>query len=215
MNKMHKLIIAALFIPLSTWAVDNKNEKCFNFDQSIKDPLKLPPTALAKKDISDAGVMKQRGSGFWGLARGQVNYSIQHLYQRLLDHSTIKDAKKAKLKTYEQERTGYKDFHLLMVTFPTPVMDVKWEEEWAYKLAEGTDENPKKYVISYQKTNGTKYIPHLCGSIVLTSTGPQTTDVYLYEEINALGKRSPKDTIQGHLGTLNTLRKPASETKKD
>jgi hypothetical protein len=52
-------------------------------------------------------------------------------------------------------------------------------------------------------------MPHLCGSILLTAINSNTTDVYLYEEIDALGKRSPKDTVEGHLGTLATLRKGA------
>jgi hypothetical protein len=179
---------------------------CFNFDTLIKEPLRKAPELNPKKDATASGKLPAPKGGFWGLARGIVNKPIGKLYEQLLDHYTIKSPEKVKLKVYPQDRDGYQDFHLVMVSAHTPIMDIKWEEDWGYVIKEGTKQEPKSIVISYQKTAGTKFIPHLCGSIVLNSKGPNSTDVYLYEEIDALGKRSHQETVSGHVGTLNTLR---------
>jgi len=178
---------------------------CFNFSQDVNDPLHPPITIKAKADATASGDAGERG--YWGAARGVVDKPIQKIYAKLLDHYTIKDPAHSKLHVYEQPNPKFQDFHLVMVTVETPMMDVSWEEQWAYKVLNGTKQDPKKVLISYQKTDGTKFVPHLCGSIVLEQLSATKTDVYLYEEINALGKRSSKDTVKGHLGTLATLRK--------
>lgn len=201
------VISISLFVgAVGSWADTSPSQPCFDFSSPIKATLKKPVQSKPKGDVTDSGELSSPKKGLWGLARGPVNFPIQKVYQQLLNHYTIKDGSRAKLKVYPQERTGYQDYHVVMVKLATPLMDVDWEEEWGYVIAEGTEADPKKVIISYQKTNGTKYMPHLCGSIMLTATNPNTTDVYLYEEINALGKRSHKDTVKGHLGTLTTLR---------
>jgi len=186
---------------------------CFDFNNPIKEPLRNPPAARSKKDIGDSGNLPLKG-GVWGYARGQVNYPIESIYQKLLDHYTIKDPKRAKLKVYPQDRPGFRDFHVVMVKAILPAIDIHWEEDWGYVVTEGTEAAPKKIVISYQKTNGTEYMPHLCGSIVLNAVDSKSTDVYLYEEVNAFGKRSHKDTVHGHFGTLSTLRKAQATASK-
>ncbi|MEO5970320.1 MAG: hypothetical protein ABIQ95_10375 [Bdellovibrionia bacterium] len=187
---------------------------CFDFNVPVKAPLKTYNFGKStNKDTTESGKLPDSKGGIWGSALGKVELPIQSIYQLLLDHYTIKNPEKVKLKVYPQERNGYQDFHVLMVTASAVVFKVNWEEEWAYKIIDGTSANPKKVVISYQKTTGTDYIPHLCGSIVLNSLGPKLTEVYLYEEVNALGKRSPQDTVKGHIGTLNTLRQQLTASK--
>jgi hypothetical protein len=204
----NNFITCLVFLGLTTSSTSSADstQPCFDFNSTVKAPLREAVSLKPKKDNTLSGTLATPKSGLWGSARGEVNKPIQKLYEELLDHYTIKSAKKTKLRVYEQDRPGYNDFHVVMVTLPTPVMDVKWEEEWAYAVTEGSKTAPKTIVISYQKTSGTKYVPHLCGSIVLKSISPTSTDVYLYEEINALGKRSHQETVKGHLGTLATLR---------
>jgi hypothetical protein len=186
------------------------NGLCFDFNSPVKVPLGKSTEFNPKKDFTKSGKFSSPKTGIWGLVQGEVNRPIEKIYEQLLDHFTVKDSKRVKLRVYPQERSGFQDFHLVMVTLPTPLMDVKWEEEWGYVITDGTEANPKTVVISYQKSNGTKYVPRLCGSIVLKFTSPTSTNVYLYEEIDSLGKRSHKDTVQGHLGTLKVLRQGKS-----
>jgi hypothetical protein len=204
-----KIAFLALTAMLTAPSVDAaQTAKCFDFKTLVKEPLREPIATLSPKDSTAAG--KIEGKGVWGAARGRVNASIQDVYQRLLDHYTIKDPTRVKLRVYKRTRPNYMDFHMVMVELkPAPMITLDWEEDWGYFLADGTPEAPKKIVISYQKTDGTDYIPHLCGSIVLKAVTPGATDVSLYEEIEALGKRSGNDTAKGHLGTLATLRAPA------
>jgi hypothetical protein len=201
------LISAFLLLLASPSPARAADTACFDFDKKVTAPLRAPLPAKQGKDTSESG--KTPGKGIWGAMRGEVNRPIQALYHQLLDHYTIKDPARIKLKVYDQERAGYSDFHVVMITLNLPMTTLNWEENWGYATTEGTDADPKRIVISYQKTTGSSFLPHLCGSIVLSATSKDSTDVYLYEEIDALGKRSPDETVKGHRGTFRTLRTPA------
>ena len=213
MNQSPALSLRVLILPCilfmnTQFALASDNENlCFDLKSPIKSPLRTPIPFHPGKDTFESGKLEKPKKGLWGSARGEVKFSIKKVYDLLLDHYIIKSPDRIKLRVYPQDRIGYQDFHLVMVTLPTPIIDIKWEEEWGYVITQGTEDIPQSVVISYQKSSGTSYVPHLCGSIVLNSLSPTSTDVYLYEEINALGKRSHEDTIKGHLGTLETLRK--------
>jgi hypothetical protein len=201
------LCFYSLFSQVTAYCETPPPSGCFDFSAPVKKPLRDTMPPLNVTDTSESGHLQAPQKGIWGSARGKVGYSIQYVYNQLLDHYTIKDPKRVKLKVYPQEKEGVQDFHVVMVTAITPIMDIHWEENWSYVISEGNEKAPKTIVISYQKTGGTQYIPHLCGSIVLKALSANSTDVYLYEEVNALGKRSPEATVQGHFGTLATLRK--------
>ena len=180
---------------------------CFDFSQPIKSPLMAPIPMKLKADARASGTTPSKS--VWGAARGIVNKPIQLVYTELLDHYTVKDRNRVKLRVYEQPMAGFQNHDVVMVSLDTPVSKVEWEEEWGYVLKDGTAEAPKDIVISYQKSNGTAFMPHMCGSIEIKSIDANSTDVFLYEEINALGKRSGDETVKGHIGTLATLRKSA------
>lgn len=182
-------------------------EKCFDFNHPITSALKDPiPLKKNKKDALASGANKEKDF-YWGGVRGMVDKPLAQIYTQLLDHFTIKDRSRVKLRIYDQPREGFDKYHLVMVSLETMLATVDWEEQWGYTITEGTPAAPKALLISYQKSDGSKYIPHMCGSIVLKEASANSTDVFLYEEINALGKRSPEDTVKGHIGTLAALRK--------
>lgn len=214
MNIRNAAVLALTLVPLQLSeppATASAPAACFDFEAAspISQPLRPPIPLKGRKDATASGTLQ--GKGVWGAARGVVNFPIQVVYKQLLDHYTIKDRSRVKLHVYEQEHSGYMAFHLVMVELkPAPMITLNWEEDWGYNLASGTPGDPKKIVISYQKTTGTSFIPHLCGSIVLEARPDGATDIALYEEIEATGKRSSEDTAKGHLGTLATLRKIAS-----
>jgi hypothetical protein len=89
---------------------------------------------------------------------------------------------------------------------PFPFVTVKWSEEWAFSLLEGTASEPKKILISYEKIDGTTHIKHLCGNILITADSDSSkSHVFLYEEAEATG-RSQEDTVKGLKGTLEAIR---------
>ncbi len=186
--------------------ISRAQEPCFDFEHPIIKPLR-PPIPMKKKGDARASGKLQAGGG-WAAARGKVQHPIGEVLQRILDPSTIKDTKKAHIEVKRQQRTGYYVFETFSIdSKPAPFVSLQWEEDWGFVIAQGTPEKPEEVVISYEKTSGTDYIHHLCGSIVLRALGASATDVYLYEEIDATG-RSPEDSLKGHLGTLRTLRRP-------
>jgi hypothetical protein len=167
--------------------------------------------------------------GVWGATSGVVDLPIQTVYEELLNHYLIKNQKKVKLRVYPQERPGFQDFHLVMVSTPAPDSEqgsknshsstvhnpeIHWEEEWRYILTDGTGAAPRKYLITYEKTSGSSWVPHLCGSMVLTALGRYRTNVDLYEEVVALlSGHSTLETIQNPLGfTLTALRNRITST---
>lgn len=180
---------------------------CFDFEKKIVSPLHASIRPGSRRDASASG--HAASGAVWGAARGTVNLPLSRIYAKLLDPYVIKDRSKVELRIYDQDRAGYQDFHVVMVELhATSFLTVNWEEEWGFAIAQGTSMDPVEAVISYQKTNGTAAIRRLCGSIVLTRLTPGSTDVYLYEEIDALGRRTPEETAKSHLGTLKTLRSP-------
>jgi hypothetical protein len=196
---------------------------CFSWDQRVDLPLRPRPgktplgdstggTAIASPLTADgtaSGALEAVSDGLWGAAWGSVSAPLQALYSLLLDPKTIKDPEKVRFQFQALKKPPYLDFHVVDLSVSAILFRVEWQEEWAYALTAGTPQAPQGVTISYQKASGTRYLRHLCGSIVLTALTPELTDVYLYEEISAFGKRSSEDTVQGHLGTLQTLRKLA------
>lgn len=97
-----------------------ESKLCFDMNQPIKTPLKSPISAKAGRDASDSGAFGKKG--VWGAARGSVKQPIQEVFQKLLDHYTIKDPEKVKLKVYDQEQNGFMAFHVVMVeAHPLPM----------------------------------------------------------------------------------------------
>jgi hypothetical protein len=92
-----------------------------------------------------------------------------------------------------------------IVIKPVFFITIEWSEEWGFALKQGTVDKPEAIVISYQKTEGTSHIKHLCGNIYLQSLSATSTGVFIYEEVQA-DRRTSKDVLNGLTGTLRTLR---------
>jgi hypothetical protein len=188
-------------------SADDPPPLCFDFDQRIDTPLQPPLPLVEGRASVDFGTYP---SGVdWASHRTVLDQPIGALHAKLLDHRNVKDMAKTTLKTTELERPGYLQFHMVDVVVSIRSllvrMKVAWTEAWAYCLVEGTAEEPRKIVISYQKVAGTKHIRRQCGSYVLTARDDGTTDLSMYEEVKA-SRRSAKDTRDMHLGILRNLR---------
>jgi hypothetical protein len=211
------LLILALLGPLQglLWtpaladeaAGQMKSKPCFDFS---KKPIPLPKKVTSLEDATLPRVSSKSGrmsaNMFWGAARGQVGRPIQELIQEIAAHETMKSARVTGMAVIPQETQDFLIRQQVEYTvIPFMFVKIKWTEDWAFNLTQGSKEDPKEVQIFYQKTEGTAHIKHLCGTIVLNRLDPKITDVFIYEEAQATS-RSEQDTVKGLIGTIRTFR---------
>jgi hypothetical protein len=196
-----------LLLALAVPARADPGGTCFDFSQRIVEPLRPPLPPVEGRDNVDFGTYPNGVD--WAARRTVLPMPIAVLYAKLLDHDNVKDMKKTTLTTKVLERPGYLQFHLVdvVVTIRALFLKVKvaWTEAWGYTLVEGTEADPRKIVISYQKVAGTSHIRRQCGSYVLQARDEAATDLSMYEEVKG-DHRSAKDTRDMHAGILENLR---------
>lgn len=190
---------------------------CFDFSEQITKPLMRPPELKPGSILSQEGIRKGDQVEFAG-ARAIIQRPIKEIYEWLLDHTNWKDMNKTKLKVLESHKAGYTAFHTVDVDVNVwAFINLQWVEQWAYALDEGTEKNPKRYQISYQKLSGTGHIKRLCGSITLKDAGKNKTDAYFYEE--ALADRyhwqNMLEMHQNNIRRLNTKNDASAKASKE
>lgn len=182
---------------------------CFNFSRPIVEPLgpEVPPSI----DGRDVHVFGTRPDGVdWAAGRATLDLPIGTVYQRILEHESLKDMRKTTLVRTAEERPGYLAFQFVDVAVRVRAilfkMKVTWREAWGFVVAKGSAEAPERIVASYEKVAGTKHINHQCGSYIMDAKGGSTTELSFYEEIKA-ARRSAEDTRNMHAGILKNLRR--------
>src|SRR5690348_2712088 len=100
MNKNYPILLKAslcfcsLFLAVDAFCEAPPPTACFDFNAPVKKPLRDTMPPFANQDTSESGRLSSPKKGIWGSARGKVGYSIQSIYNQLLDHYTIKDPKR-------------------------------------------------------------------------------------------------------------------------
>jgi hypothetical protein len=186
---------------------ESKSKLCFDFSKKLI-PLPKKPAILSDATLPRVSSKSGRMSAnmFWGAARGQVGRPIQELIQEIAAHETMKSGRVTNMAVIPQETQDFLIRQQIEYTvIPFMFVKIKWTEDWAFNLMQGTKEDPKEVQIFYQKTEGTSHIKHLCGTIVLNRLDPKVTDVFIYEEAQATS-RSEEDTVKGLIGTIRTFR---------
>jgi hypothetical protein len=180
---------------------------CFDFSRPVVEPLRPRIALLEGRDHSTFGTYPNGVD--WAATRAVLAMPVRSAYAKVLDHRNEKDMRKTTLTTKVLERPGFLQFDLVdvVVTLRVILFKVKvaWTEAWGYTLVEGTESDPRKIVVSYQKVAGTGHIQRQCGSYVLEARGA-ATDISMYEEIKA-ARRSARDTRDMHAGILENLRR--------
>jgi hypothetical protein len=199
-----------LALALLTGPAGEAGSACFDFSRPVVEPLR-PPIALAEGRDNSAYGTYENGVA-WAATRTVLPMPIRSAYAKVLDHRNEKDMRKTTLATKVLERPGFLQFDLVDVVVTLRVLLVKvkvaWTEAWGYTLVEGTESEPRKIVVSYQKVAGTGHIQRQCGSYVLEARGA-ATDISMYEEIKA-SRRTARDTRDMHAGILENLRRTQS-----
>jgi hypothetical protein len=189
------------------YAAESSGKNCYNFSQK---PIPLPkkPSILADAVLPRISAKSGRMSAsmFWGAARGQVGRPIQELIQEIAAHESMKSSRVNNMAVIPLESQEFLIRQQVEYTItPFLFVKVKWTEDWAFNLVQGTKEDPKEVQIFYEKTEGTPHIKHLCGAIVLNKVDPKVTDIFLYEEAQATS-RTEQDTVKGLIATIRTFR---------
>ena len=195
-----------LFV-LAVFATGSARAECFNFSATTFQLLRERSSSRAVRGEaiwSDAGKL---GNGrVWGAVRGVVARPILELLKNLTAHTSTRNPRISKMKIIDIEDKNYlKHQKVRFEITPFPFISVRWTEEWVFELVRGQPTSPDIVVVSYEKTEGTSYIEHLCGNYVLEKEQFQKTDVYIYEEARATG-RSEEDTLKDLSRTLESLR---------
>jgi len=179
---------------------------CFDLSRGFDAPLR-PPIELQEGDHSELGTYPDGRD--WASVRAVVALPLARVYAKLLDPRNLKDMKRTRLVVRPLPQPGYLEVRELDVEVKARAllvkMTIRWTEQWAFRLIEGTPEQPLHIVANYQKVVGTPYIRHQCGSYVLRARGGEATDVSLYEQI-AAKRRSAGDTREMLLGNLRNIR---------
>jgi hypothetical protein len=201
------ILALGLSLALSTGGPREPGSACFDFSRPIVEPLRPRIALLEGRDNGAFGTYPDGVD--WAATRTVLPMPIRSVYAKVTDHENQKDMRKTKLSTTVLERPGYLRFDVVDVVVTLRMLLVKlkvaWTEAWGYALVEGTESDPRKIVVSYQKVAGTGHIQKQCGSYVLEARG-EATDLSMYEEIKA-ARRSARDTRDMHAGILANLRR--------
>lgn len=195
------LVVSILFLCSHAQA----ETPCFDLIQNSVKLLRPAPTSFKpKSDSTDFGTDAKEND--WGQISGTVEKPILDLYRKLQDPKTIRNGDNTRVDvTVIQAKDFLKKIVEKIVVKPVFFITIEWTEEWAFGLKKGSADKPQEIVISYQKSEGTSHIKHLCGNILLQSLTPTSTGVYIYEEVQA-DRRTAEDVLKGITGTLRTLR---------
>lgn len=182
-------------------------QPCFDVREGFRAPLRA---SIALGDEGDRSAFGTYRDGTdWAATRAIVRMPIGRVLAKLRDHRNVKDMNKTRLVVRSLEKPGYLELCQVDVEVLVRALFIKvplrWTEEWAYRLREGTPEEPALVVVSYQKIAGTAHIQHQCGSYVLRPLGREATDLALYDEVRAK-RRSAQDTRNMHRGILRNIR---------
>ena len=202
-------LLAAWLLPLGVSpaaASEPTPAACFDVEAGFDGPLR-EPIPMGAGDVSIHGT---RPDGIdWAATRAIVDRPAWQVLAKLRDHRNVKDMDRTELQARRFEKPGYLEVCHLDVDVTVRALfvklHVKWTEEWAYRLLEGSPAHPRLVVANYQKIAGTKHIRHHCGSYVIRALDDGRTDLFMYEEVSAK-RRSSKDTSDMHRGILRNIR---------
>jgi hypothetical protein len=198
------LLLAAGTLASAGWAAE---PPCFDISQGFDAPRR-PPLALQEgRDHAEFG--SDADGTDWASLRAVVAMPLARVQAKLLDPRNLKDMKKTRIVVRPLALPGYLEARELDIEVSGRALLVKvtvrWTEQWAFRLVEGTAEQPLQIVANYQKVAGTQHIRHQCGSYVLRPHGAGATDLSLFEEIVAK-RRSARDTLDMLRGNLRNIR---------
>jgi hypothetical protein len=179
------LVAVAATVPAFGEA-EAKRSGCVDWAPRVVEPLRPPPPSSRGRVVEVAGVRQEGGRAIhWAGARGWVPRALPDVNAWLLDHTQWKEMDRTRLAVKTLRKPGYEVFHEVhQDTRVFAFIRLQWVEEWAYALLEGSAQQPRRLLTTYQKTAGTDHIRRLCGSVDARAHR-SGTDLYFYQEADA------------------------------
>lgn len=148
------------------------------------------------------GVRKQGGEGqaVYAALRAIIERPMPQIQAVLWEPANLKNLEKTRLKVESVQPTLKK---VAIELRPILWLKLLWNETW--ELAEIKPGSQVR--ISYRKIDGDDRIRHFCGWMELERVDEKSTQVTLYEEIDA-PRRSSEDVLGGHIGTVRRILTP-------
>lgn len=180
------------------------SEKCFDYSKKLMEPLKQPLTL--KSNGGDASLSGMKNGVQTGEVRGVVKMPTWQILKLFEDPYLTKNRKNTVI-----TKTVTKSPHYLWIRTmhlnvrPVFLVSVEWDEQWAVSLRQGTPDAPQSFIVYYQKIAGTSHVDRLCGNILVTAIDGQSSDVYLYEEVQS-SHWSGEDAVRNFLMVLKIFR---------
>ncbi len=185
------------------------DSQCFDFSRPILQARIAVPEQLTydkstqNKSNSHFGKTKDRQDFAWVAA--MVDRPILPLLDELLNPLTIRNGKDTEVSIQDDPSPHFfRRFKETVILKPTFFLTLEWKEIWATSLLKGTPTAPESFLVSYEKLEGTSHVKHLCGNILLNKVAPNTTRVFLYQELDAT-RRDAKDILNDLNGTIKTV----------
>lgn len=190
---MRGLLVGLLLLPAGGAAA-----QCFDLRAVVAAPLREPPAGRSADGATQDGRV-------WASLVAELHRPITDVLRLLRDPARTPDPSVDELQVEALPPGPHLSYlRLRSVVRPFPLITVEWTEELAIDLLAGSAAAPEVVLISYQKTEGTSHIAHLCGSTLLTRLEPGRTRIYQYEEskITGRGRRDQATALANFLELL-------------
>lgn len=127
-----------------------------------------------------------QGEGYeWVHAKGFVKRPIAEVWAAFQDPEVVIDRRKVARWTVARDVDSSVDVSFVVGNTVEDVIDVFFEITWRQSAVEGTEADPERVAMRFDKTFGTVFIEILRGSIELTPVDEGTTRVALIEHLQA------------------------------
>lgn len=198
-------MVTLVFLGAMPRAFAADQSTCWDFDKNfVVTPLNEAPRGTS--DVERTGTLPDETTQ-WAMLRGDVQLPIEKVMELIASQQIIRDWSVVELTVERQAPGPYLLRQLKRQTAKRFIFTVKWLEEWAYAVTEGTAAAPKTILISFQKTEGTAHMAHYCANVVLrrTATG---TDVSMYNQARCT-RRSADAELEAEKVYMQRLRDAA------
>src|SRR5690606_1848701 len=117
---------------------------------------------------------------------GCVHRSARDVWGTLHNEALMVWANVTEYSIAEGEAEEGVDF-LYEASYTVPnLITIQWDMIWAHTLLEGTFEAPRRVVVNYRRTDGSRHLPYWEGTILIEALGPSLTGVTIRDQFRTM-----------------------------
>jgi len=159
------------------------------------------PTADDPYPEAELSLEKGRNPGYhWVQARGFIHASPDQVFAAITPEACL-DRRQVDRHSSEWDVEPEYERSFRIHNEVDDIITVEFDVTWRAGVIEGTQEAPTVIAATWQKTWGTTFIDHLCGSIVARPVAENVTELEIVEHLRASSGDS--DTIGRYVADLH------------